>query len=91
MKLRLKLDDLRVETFAPDAPPARKRGTVRANEATCLETCAQSGCLSGPDGCPHTWDDTCGMTCDTCQLGCTYGDTCAAPTCPLSCNPSCIC
>ena len=90
MKLRLRLDDLRVETFAP-AAPARQRGTVRANEATCLETCAQSGCLSGPDGCPQTWDDTCGMTCDTCQLGCTYGDTCAAPTCPLSCNPSCIC
>lgn len=81
MKLRLSLDDLRVETFPTAAEAARERGTVRAHEATCLETCAQSGCLSGPDGCPQTWDDTCGMTCDTCQLGCTHVDTCTVPVC----------
>lgn len=80
MKIRLKLHDLRVETFATAAAAEKARGTVRANEATCLESCVESGCVSAPEGC-GTWADTCQMTCDTCKLGCTYFDTCSVPVC----------
>ena len=53
-KLRLKLEDLAVESF-PTASPADERGTVRGHEAT-------PGCVT--ESCTNcTYDDTiCGLT-----------------------------
>lgn len=53
-KLRLKLEDLAVESF-PTAIAADERGTVRGNEAT--PGCATESCTN------CTYDDTiCGLT-----------------------------
>ena len=76
MKLRLKLDQLRVEAFTT-ATAARGRGTVHARQNTF-----HSGCVSVGGGCPpQTADDSCEMTCDTCELGCTLMGTCTLPVC----------
>ncbi len=56
-KLSLDAEDLRVETFAPDAEPAPERGTVVGVErfATRRLTCNFTGC------------GTCAVSCyDTC-------------------------
>jgi len=73
MKLRLRLDDLRVEAFATGAAGAVARGTVRARESVLwtVQTCP-----------PQTADDTCGMTCGpTCEASVCIPDTvcCVGP------------
>ena len=68
MKLRLRLDDLRVDAFDTGAPPVA-RGTVHARESVLwtVQNCP-----------PQTADDTCGMTCGpTCDApSCNLADTC---------------
>ena len=70
---KLRLDDLRVETFQTHAPPA-ERGTVQAH-------------LTNP--CLKTAFATCPLTCDdaTCVGSC-QGTSCYLPACG-SCLESC--
>jgi hypothetical protein len=57
MKLKLGLDDLRVDAFATTAAAIDARGTVRGRES-----------IFTVQPCPQTADDTCGMTCGhTCE------------------------
>lgn len=65
MKLRLKLDELRVETFATTREAPGTRGTVRGRESVITV-----------QPCPRTADDSCGMTCgDTCDPPSCHPDT----------------
>lgn len=60
MKLRLRLDDLRVDAFATGEAGVEARGTVRARESFPVWTVQNCP--------PQTADDTCGMTCGhTCE------------------------
>lgn len=85
-KVKLNLDDLRVESFATTPPASSGRGTVfgQATEpqtcgagATCYQTCTEVGvtCVNPCTG--NTCGASCGGTCfeDTC-------DTCPQVTCP---------
>jgi hypothetical protein len=74
MKLKLKLDDLRVDTFQVEAP-AKQKGTVFGEQCTCYTQCTCPGC--------PTCDASCNGTCDASCNG-----TCGA-TCDASCNGSC--
>jgi hypothetical protein len=69
MKLRLRVDDLRIDAFATTAAASAARGTVRGNESIIwtIQPCP-----------PQTADDTCGMTCGhTCDVpSCNPADTC---------------
>lgn len=60
MKLRLKIDELRVETFETTRRGESTRGTVRAHEGTQPNNCfsGQWSCI--PDA---SCEDTCGMSC----------------------------
>lgn len=92
-KLRLRMDDLRVESFATLGGPAQPRGTVRGHEPTvmCSGTCTANPDCTDVFAC-ETYGDctlagscegTCGNSCDvTCQVSC-YG------TCDATCN-SCV-
>jgi hypothetical protein len=69
MKLRLRLDDLRVDAFETGVAGMEARGTVRARDSVLwtVQNCP-----------PQTADDTCGMTCGpTCEPpSCNPADTC---------------
>lgn len=65
MKLRLRLDDLRVDAFETGVAGVVARGTVRARESG-FPVWTVRNCP------PQTADDTCGMTC---------GPTCEPPSC----------
>ncbi len=69
-KLTLRIDDLRVESFATGTEGGEP-GTVHANHHTGNhETCANT--------CPQT----CRITCpETCFLSCNGAATCVEPTC----------
>ena len=60
MKLKLKMEELRVETFATDPTTTDDRGTVRANAAT-----PPGNCFSGVWSCIP--EASCG---ETCPLSC---------------------
>jgi hypothetical protein len=47
-KLRLQVDDVRIESF-PTLDPRKGRGTVNANECTCYYTCDGFMTYGGPD------------------------------------------
>ena len=83
MKLKLRIDDLRVASFSPDEEgSARERGTVRAAsiETQPYESCVVAETCISPCGEVRTRDtcyDSCGPTCDdrTCNNTC-LRDTC---------------
>ncbi|HEX5868917.1 MAG TPA: hypothetical protein VFY65_00805 [Longimicrobium sp.] len=87
MKLKLQLDDLRVDSFDTTAVQKAK-GTVFGEQCTCWTQCGQNtcpGCPSCNDSCPATCayscdDHTCGgYTCagyNTCNNTCRYVETC---------------
>lgn len=78
MKLKLKLDDLRVDTFQTTATQM-SRGTVLGQQCTCYTHCDTC------PGCP-TCDATCPESCvATCEQSCR--GTCFA-TCDFNCAPS---
>ena len=52
-KLKLDLDELRVETFRTDAGEAAGAGTVHAAEATPGHSCLRTAC------CPDTFQPGC--------------------------------
>ncbi|HEX8904440.1 MAG TPA: hypothetical protein VF771_06345 [Longimicrobiaceae bacterium] len=72
MKKKLRIDELRVDTFAT-ARVDGARGTVRAHEDSAPHQCA-----SGVWTCLDTCDVTCGATCNgSCVYTCdTCVDTC---------------
>ena len=76
-KLRLELDDIRVDSF--ELAGTEERGTVHAH------VCAVCGC----DPCCCSCCDTCAATCAaTCPYTC-QGDTCVScpgDTCALTCD-----
>ncbi len=83
-KLKLNLDDIKVESFETSANNLSAVGTVKGN-ATLTEyvTC---------NGCTHiTCGNTCGNTCNgnTCD-GNTCDGTCDGNTCDGTCNVSCF-
>jgi hypothetical protein len=88
-KLKLTLDELRVESFATATGP-RHWGTVLANRESSseVETCQEA---MGPDGsacgsCQVSCNGSCDDTCDTCE-SCNPPDTCRS--CVVSCDESC--
>jgi hypothetical protein len=73
MKLKLRLDDLRVDTFATRGVDGQARATVRGNEASAPYACATFAAT-----CPGSCEETCGLSCDpTCHY--------VLPTCAASC------
>jgi hypothetical protein len=66
MKLRLRIEELSVDSFQAAAAPADAHGTVRAN-ASDPNSCHPMVCYSGVWTCLETCEDTCGLSChDTC-------------------------
>jgi hypothetical protein len=92
-KLRLTLDDLRIESFDTTAA-AGEKGTVAAQEdCTCMSACPTFCPVSCPglptcaDTCPETCSETCDdFTCwETCGLSC--GGTCRDFSCRCPLEP----
>jgi hypothetical protein len=55
-KIRLKVENLAVESFGTEGSPGKKAGTVRGYDVTDFEGCVvseASNCASCLDGCPH--------------------------------------
>jgi hypothetical protein len=84
-KLKLRLDDLRVDTF--DTSAGRKeKGTVFGEQCTCYTQCTCPGCptcyASCNGSCDASCNGTCGDTCDaSCQGTCDYCGPSYANTC----------
>lgn len=93
-KLRLQLDDLRIDSFQT-SPLDRPDGTVFAEQCTCHTACTCPGCPSCGATCPYTCDDdTCALSCpapgNTCAYTCNYYETCQMVTeCGNSGDPAC--
>ena len=89
-KLKLELDELRVESFDTTAADGVARGTVRGNAGAYpaasadIDTCA----TQSPD---CSWDSNCARSCPwTCAgdpVSC--GGSCDGATCPDTCQESC--
>jgi hypothetical protein len=79
-KLKLKLDDLQVDTFQTTSAQKQK-GTVFGEQCTCWTQCGQNTC----PGCP-TCDASCNGTCASCAASC--NGTCGA-SCDYSCGATC--
>lgn len=72
-KLKLQLDDLRVETF--DTVPVQKvKGTVFGEQCTCYTECTCPGCAT----CEESCDGTCGWSCSP--------SNCGDPSCGTACE-----
>lgn len=69
-KLALKMDDLKVESFAAGIDPAMHVGTVQGHGTAILGTCFGTACAGTNDefdtcrgpSCVHCPSDTCPMT-----------------------------
>ena len=72
-KLKLNMEDLRVESFVTFSKDSLNRGTVQGNAASILGTC-HGTCEDTCEVCtvPKTCPNTCGNTCDdpTCGYTC---------------------
>jgi len=90
-KLRLDLDELAVESFAP-ADSATARGTVRGLASLYWEDCSPSETCAGAGWPCDPTDQSCGGSCyeATCAPGCGGGGTgagCGNPSDPaITCN-----
>ena len=89
-KLRLRLDDLHVDSFDTRVEGAPLRGTVPAHQATRPDVCwtAPDYCASDDaySECGGSCFDTCAATCPgTCGDNFTCAATCAGYTCPPEC------
>jgi hypothetical protein len=86
-KLKLEVDALQVESFAPEAEQ-EKAGTVRAYLTAYYELCYegdtwQQSCTCEPT-CNAQTCYTCGTNCGTGNTGC---GTCGEPACTGTCQP----
>jgi hypothetical protein len=94
-KLRLKLDDLQVDSFQI-TPAAKAKGTVLGEQCTChtcpgCPTCAGYGtCDASCNGtCDASCNGTCLVSCNgTCDASCYDSCDVCPPTWYASCNPS---
>jgi hypothetical protein len=88
-KLKLRLDDLRIDSFDTTAPQKAK-GTVFGEQCTCYTQCTCPGCPTCDASCNGTCGYTCQGTCNeaTCAEGytCLYWGTCDNTGCNYSCN-----
>jgi hypothetical protein len=89
MKLKLKLDDLQVDTFQTTAAQKQK-GTVFGEQCTCYTQCTCPGCptcyASCNGSCDASCNGTCGATCDeSCYGTCDYACQTAA-SCDYTCG-----
>ena len=99
-KLKLKLDDLQVDTFQTTAPQKAK-GTVFGEQCTCYTQCTCPGCPTCDASCNGTCDASCNGTCASCDAscggtcdwscGCTYEASCNGQTCPTAQGPGQMC
>ena len=87
-KLKLRLDDLQVDTFQTTSVPKQK-GTVFGEQCTCYTQCTCPGCptCAGYGTCDASCNGTCDASCNgTCVASCNC-DT--DGTCdPYLCGPS---
>ena len=86
-KLKLRLDDLQVDTFQTTSAPKQK-GTVFGEQCTCWTYCGQNTCPGCPT-CNASCNGSCDVSCNgscavTCDASC-YG-TCDGYTCDYSCE-----
>jgi len=93
-KLKLQLDDLRIDSF--DTTPAQQaKGTVFGEQCTCYTQCTCPGCPTCDASCNGTCaascNGTCGASCaGTCDLSCDGGCGTWDPSCGgMSCDPTC--
>ncbi|HEX6371611.1 MAG TPA: hypothetical protein VF006_22010 [Longimicrobium sp.] len=84
MKLKLKLEDLAVDSFDTHAP-LKPRGTVFGEQCTCYTQCTCPGCPTCANY--NTCDASCNGTCASCDASC--NGTCAGDTCGDSCYGTC--
>jgi hypothetical protein len=94
-KLKLRLDDLKVDTFQTTAAQ-REKGTVFGEQCTCPTACTCPGCPTCDASCNGSCNASCNGTCDyTCEASCndTCYDTCAAScgSCRFSCDDMYTC
>jgi hypothetical protein len=82
-KLKLKLDELAVESFAT-CGTEREKGTVFAEACTCPGVTCANTC---PATCAYTCDDATCPQCPTCAATC--ANTCDDPSCNGTCGFSC--
>jgi hypothetical protein len=89
-KLKLRLDDLRIDSFDTTAPQKAK-GTVFGEQCTCYTQCTCPGCPTCDASCNGTCGASCNGTCDascngTCDFYCngTYEMSCNGYTCPTA-------
>ena len=86
-KLRLKLEDLQIDSFTTTSVK-KEKGTVYGEQCTCPTACTCPGCPTCDASCNGTCgtcDASCGGTCDaSCNGSC--GDTCAGCTWDASCG-----
>jgi hypothetical protein len=94
-KLKLRLDDLQVDTF--QTTTVRKgKGTVFGEQCTCQTQCTCPGCPTCYASCNGTCDASCNGSCE-CPVDATYGDTCydscavSCATCQFSCDDMYTC
>ncbi|HEU0301843.1 MAG TPA: hypothetical protein VFR37_20480 [Longimicrobium sp.] len=59
MKLKLELDDLRVDTFDTAADEGSERGTVHGHDTRPGVQCA-----TGPNTCYYSCEETCPLSCN---------------------------
>ena len=88
-KLRLKLDELAVESFAP-AGLAAERGTVRGHVSLYWEDCLPSETCPGAGWPCEETQQSCDGTCyvHTCQPGCGGSGGCGTVGCGTVGGPS---
>ena len=88
-KLRLELDSLAVESFAPAEPPGR-RGTVHGHVSLYWEDCDLSQTCQGAGYPCNPTDQSCAGTCFdyTCHPGCGGGGSgaCGGSDPAVTCN-----
>ena len=88
-KLRLKLDELAVESFSIDQG-MQNRGTVRAGSDTDYDTCRGQATCGGQNTCWDSCDGICGSwfcaTDPSCAESCI--NSCAVSACGANCQPS---
>ena len=77
-KLRLKLEDLQIDSFSTTSVK-KEKGTVYGEQCTCPTACTCPGCPTCDASCNGTCAASCNGTCDASCNG-TCGDSCGCGT-----------
>jgi hypothetical protein len=93
MKLKLQLEDLRIDSFTT-TPVEKVKGTVFGEQCTCYTNCTCPGCPTCDASCNGTCGGTCAAscngTCDATACGtCGYSCESCGQTCDGSCYATC--